>query len=76
MEWVKLDTLCKFLGLPSKNGSGKEFAGLWEHDRPKAIEYLNNDMAITAKVMERLLGISELSVKPETADEPQLDLGY
>ena len=76
MEWIKLDTLCKFLGLPSKNGSGKEFAGLWEHDRPKAIEYLNNDMAITAKVMERLLGISELSVKPETADEPQLDLGY
>jgi len=51
-------------------------AGRWEHDRPKAIEYLNNDMAITAKVMERLLGISELSVKPETAAEPQLDLGY
>jgi hypothetical protein len=33
-------------------------------------------MAITAKVMERLLGISELSVKPEPLNEVQLDLGY
>ena len=76
MEWVKLDTLCKFLGLPAKNGSGKEFAGLWGSDRPKAIAYLENDMAVTAKVMERLLGISELSVKPEPLNEVQLDLGY
>ena len=59
MEWVKLDTVCKFLGLPAKNGSGKEFAGLWVSDRAKALEYLNNDMAITAKVMERMLSISE-----------------
>ena len=59
MEWVKLDTVCKFFGLPAKNGSGKEFAGLWVNDRGKALEYLNNDMAITAKVMERMLGITE-----------------
>ena len=59
-EWLKLDTLCKFLGLPAKNGSGKDFAALWESDRPKAMEYLQNDMLITAKVMERLLGCSEI----------------
>ncbi len=59
MEWVKLDTVCRFFGLSGKNGNGKEFAGLWVNDRAKALEYLNNDMAITAKVMERMLSISE-----------------
>jgi predicted PolB exonuclease-like 3'-5' exonuclease len=64
-EWLKLDTLCKFLGLEGKNGSGKDFAKLWETDRLKAIEYLQNDMIITARVMERLLDCSEIHEKEQ-----------
>lgn len=62
MEWVKLDTVCKFFGLPAKNGSGKEFANLWVNDRQKALDYLDNDMRITSLVMQRMLSITEAPV--------------
>ena len=64
MEWVKLDTVCKFFGLPAKNGSGKDFANLWVNDRQKALEYLDNDMRITSLVMQRMLSITEGSAAP------------
>ncbi len=73
-EWVKLDVLCKFLGLPGKNGNGKDFAGLWAIDREKALAYLENDLEQTARVMERLLGISELSAPVRVAEPPTLTL--
>ena len=68
---IKLDTLAKFLGCGAKNGSGAEFAGLWETDRAKALAYLENDMAITAKVAVKLLGIT-----PTWLEQKELDLGY
>ena len=60
-EFIKLDTLAKFLGVGAKNGDGKDFATLWATERKLAMAYLENDLALTARVMERLLGISEVS---------------
>jgi predicted PolB exonuclease-like 3'-5' exonuclease len=68
---IKLDTLAKLLGCGAKNGSGAEFAGLWENDRPKAIAYLENDVAITAAVAHKLLGLA-----PAEPAQKELDLGY
>lgn len=69
---IKLDTLAKFLGCGEKNGSGAEFAGLWETDRPKAIEYLRNDILMTVRVAARLVGFPDPTVETQT----ELDLGY
>jgi hypothetical protein len=49
-----LDAIAKHLGVGEKNGDGKEFAALWQKDRAKAIEYLRNDLELTAKVAEVL----------------------
>lgn len=49
-----LDAVAKHLGVGSKNGDGKSFAKLWETDREKAIEYLRNDLQLTARVAEAL----------------------
>lgn len=49
-----LDAIAKHLGVGAKNGDGKEFAALWQSDRAKAIEYLRNDLELTAKVAEVL----------------------
>jgi Predicted 3'-5' exonuclease related to the exonuclease domain of PolB len=49
-----LDTVCRYMGLGEKTGSGKDFAGLWESDRPKAIEYLTHDLKLTKALWERL----------------------
>jgi hypothetical protein len=49
-----LDAIAKHLGVGEKNGDGKEFAALWLKDRAKAIEYLRNDLELTAKVAEVL----------------------
>lgn len=75
---VKLDTLAKFLGCGAKNGSGAEFAGLWESDRPKAVEYLRNDILITAKVAARLIGFPDptVPVAGPDAEQGEMDLGY
>jgi hypothetical protein len=53
-EPASLDVMSRALGIGQKNGSGAEFARLWQEDRAKAIEYLTNDLAITTKVAERL----------------------
>lgn len=49
-----LDTIAKHLGVGAKNGEGKEFAKLWQSDRDKAVEYLRNDLELTAKIAEVL----------------------
>lgn len=48
-----LDAVAKHLGIGSKTGSGKDFANLWKSDRPKAIEYLKNDLDMTAEIAKR-----------------------
>lgn len=62
---ISLDTLAKTLGLGQKNGNGAEFATLWETDRAKALAYLANDLTMTRRCAERLLGF-----KPTTPPPP------
>ena len=49
-----LDAIAKYLGVGAKNGNGADFAKLWQSDRAKAVEYLRNDLHLTAKVAEVL----------------------
>lgn len=49
-----LDAIAKHLEVGTKNGSGADFARLWQSDRPKAIEYLRNDLHLTAGVAKAL----------------------
>ena len=49
-----LDAIAKHLGIGAKNGSGADFAKLWQSDRAKAVEYLRNDIELTAKLAEVL----------------------
>tara|TARA_Y100000593_G_C4275138_1_gene319627 strand:- start:1256 stop:1450 length:195 start_codon:yes stop_codon:yes gene_type:complete len=52
-ERISLDNFCKFLGVKGKSGSGQFFSELYEEDHDAAIEYLKNDLDITAKVWEK-----------------------
>jgi hypothetical protein len=47
-----LDAIAKHLGVGAKNGSGADFAKLWQSDRAMAVAYLQNDLELTAKVAE------------------------
>jgi 3'-5' exonuclease len=49
-----LDAIAKHLDVGTKNGSGADFARLWQSDRPKAVEYLRNDLQLTAGVAKAL----------------------
>lgn len=51
-----LDSICRCFGLGQKNGSGEDFAKLWESDRAKAIQYLENDVLLTEKLYFRMIG--------------------
>ena len=57
-KYLKLDLFARAIGLPGKNGNGKEFAGLWTSgnpdDRAKAADYLANDLTQTAGVGRHL----------------------
>ena len=52
---ISLDRLCKACGFEGKNGSGKYFSQLLKEDREAAIDYLTNDIKITAKLAERMM---------------------
>ena len=52
---MSLDRMCKACGLEGKTGSGKFFSVLFEEDREAALDYLHNDLEITAKLAERVL---------------------
>lgn len=64
---ISLDNLSKALGIGEKNGSGKDFATLWRTDRHQAIAYLKQDLSLTRKVAERVLGIQGFA-KRETPE--------
>lgn len=49
-----LNSIAKHLGVGEKTGSGKDFAALLISDRAKAMEYLNTDLILCAKVAERM----------------------
>ena len=49
-----LDAIAKHLGIGGKNGNGADFSMLWQSDRAKAVEYLRNDLELTAKMAEAL----------------------
>lgn len=51
---ISLDTLAWHLGVGRKNGNGANFAALYATDKPKAIEYLVNDLRLTRAVYETL----------------------
>lgn len=51
---ISLDTLSQFLGVGAKNGDGKDFGALWHADRPAALKYLENDLALTKAAYERM----------------------
>ncbi len=53
-EVAKLDAIDKYFGGDGKNGDGSMFAELLKSDRTKAIEYLSNDLKITARVATRM----------------------
>ncbi|MFN7137728.1 MAG: ribonuclease H-like domain-containing protein [Limisphaerales bacterium] len=62
-----LDAIAKHLGVGAKNGEGKEFARLWESDRNRALEYLRNDLELTARV-GRVLGFASSSAETAFAE--------
>lgn len=55
-DYVSLNTLAKFFGLPQKTSTGTEFAGLWHTDREKAIEYIKHDVDLTDRIAA-ILGV-------------------
>ena len=56
-----LDAIAKHLGIGGKNGSGADFARLWQSDRGKAVEYLRNDLELTARMAEALASLPSAS---------------
>jgi hypothetical protein len=54
-ERISLDRLGRYFGVGSKNGqSGAHFAETYHNDKPAAIAYLYNDLALTQAVFERM----------------------
>lgn len=49
-----LDAICRHFGIEGKNGNGKDFARMFELNREKALEYLENDLRMTKQVAERM----------------------
>lgn len=45
-----LDSISRHLGMPPKEGSGKDFALWWKEDRDKAIAYLRDDLMRTQHI--------------------------
>lgn len=50
-----LGAISKFLGVGEKNGDGAQFAELLVRDRAAALGYLENDLALTAAIGDRIL---------------------
>jgi uncharacterized protein YprB with RNaseH-like and TPR domain len=49
-----LDAIARHFGVGTKNGNGADFAKAWLTDRARAMEYLRNDIQLTARVAEVL----------------------
>ena len=55
-DHIKLDRLARYFGCGSKGGqSGAHFAETYHNDKPAAIAYLYNDLAMTQAVFERMI---------------------
>jgi len=50
-----LDEISKFFGEAGKTGLGKDFSGLWESDRPKAVAYLEQDLKLAARLYQAMM---------------------
>lgn len=56
-DYISLDVAAGALGVGRKTGSGADFSKLWNgvpEQRIRAIEYLQNDLALTQKVARRI----------------------
>lgn len=53
-SFISLDAVCKYLGIPSKTGSGALFWKMWDEDPAQAIAYNVGDLMRTALVADRL----------------------
>lgn len=53
-EYVSLDAVARFFKVGEKVGSGVNFSSIWESDRPKAIDYLKNDIELTRSIAQRM----------------------
>lgn len=52
---IKLDTLCKILGIAGKNGfDGSMVAETWKIDKQKVIDYCKQDVELTYQVYNKL----------------------
>lgn len=52
---IKLDTLCKILGIEGKNGfDGSMVAETWKTDKQKVIDYCKQDVELAYKVYNKL----------------------
>ncbi len=49
-----LDSIARHLGVGAKTGTGKEFAKLWETEKPKAVEYIQNDLVLVREIACRM----------------------
>lgn len=49
-----LDTIAKHLGIGKKSGSGANFANLWNENLEQAIDYIKNDLSLTAEIAKKL----------------------
>lgn len=53
-ERVSLNNLCRACGMGEKAGNGADFAGLWISDRSKAMDYVTQDLTLTASLAKRM----------------------
>lgn len=53
-DTISLDKFARFVGLSGKKISGKEFAMLYKNNQDEAIEYLKNDLRLTAQIANRI----------------------
>ena len=51
---ISLDRLARHLGLEGKSGSGKGFSKLYQSDQAAALDYLKQDLKVSASVAEAL----------------------
>ena len=52
-----LDEVSRFFGEAGKVGDGKDFAALWASDKEKAFAYLAQDLKLTKRLYEVMVGI-------------------
>jgi hypothetical protein len=54
-DHISLDKLARFLGLRGKSHEGKDFANLYANNQQQALDYLKNDLKLTADIALKML---------------------